>query len=98
MPLEPPRLRIDPCDVDAVLALERELDVGHVLARVLVRRGFAEPAAARAWLAAEERHEPSQFAGIEDACDLILMHVEASDRVTIDGDYDGGGGGPAARV
>jgi len=71
-----------------VLALQRELEIGHVLAQVLVRRGLGEPAAARAWLAAEERHEPSQFAGIEDACDLILMHVEAGDRVTIHGDYD----------
>ena len=88
MPPEPPRLRIDPCDVDAVRALERELGVGHVLAQVLVRRGFAEPVAARAWLAADERHEPSQFAGIEDACDLILLHVEAGDRITIHGDYD----------
>ena len=88
MPPEPPRLRIDPCDVDAVLALERELGVGHVLAQVLVRRGFGDPGAARAWLAAEERHEPSQFAGIDDACDLILMHVESGERITIHGDYD----------
>ncbi|MEY2443344.1 MAG: single-stranded-DNA-specific exonuclease, partial [bacterium] len=88
MPLEPPRLRIDPCDVDAVLALQRELGVGHVLAQVLVRRGFGEPAAARDWLAAGERHEPSAFAGIDDACDLILMHVETGDRITIHGDYD----------
>ena len=88
MPPEPPRLRIDPCDVDAVRALERELGVGHVLAQVLVRRGFADPAAARAWLAAEERHQPAQFTGIDDGCDLILMHVEAGDRITIHGDYD----------
>jgi single-stranded-DNA-specific exonuclease len=84
----PKRLTIDPCDVCAVLGLERELGVGHVLAQVLVRRGFADPAAARPWLAAAERHEPSEFAGIEDACDLVLMHVEAGDRITIHGDYD----------
>lgn len=72
----------------AVLELERELGVSHVLAQVLVRRGFADPSAARAWLAAQERHEPSQFAGIGDACDLILRHVEARDRITIHGDYD----------
>src|ERR1044072_2471343 len=84
----PPRLRLDPGDVDAVVALQRELGVGHVLAQVLVRRGFGDTAAARAWLAADERHEPSRFAGIEDACDLILMHVEVGDRITIHGDYD----------
>ncbi len=88
MPTLPARLKIDPCDIAAVLALERELGVSHVLAQVLVRRGFADPAAARAWMAAEERHEPSQFQGIDDACDLILMHVGAADRITIHGDYD----------
>ncbi len=85
---EPPRLQIDPCDIAAVFALERELGVSHVLAQVLVRRGFGDPAAARAWMAADERHEPSLFAGVEDACELVLMHVEASDRITIHGDYD----------
>jgi single-stranded-DNA-specific exonuclease len=88
VPAPPARLKIEPCDVAAVLALERELGVSHVLAQVLVRRGFADPEAARAWLAAGERHEPSQFQGIDDACDLILMHVEARDRITIHGDYD----------
>ena len=84
----PARLRIDPCDLTEVLALERELGVSHALAQVLVRRGFADPVAARAWLAAAERHEPSEFDGIDDACDLILIHVEARTPITIHGDYD----------
>jgi len=84
----PARLKIDPCEVAAVLALERELGISHVLAQVLVRRGLADPVTACAWMAADERHEPSQFEGIEDACDLILLHVEAGDRITIHGDYD----------
>jgi single-stranded-DNA-specific exonuclease len=88
VPAQPACLRIEPCDIAAVLALERELGVSHVLAQVLVRRGFGDPGDARAWLAAEERHEPSQFHGIDDACDLILMHVESGDRITIHGDYD----------
>ncbi|MEA2190689.1 MAG: single-stranded-DNA-specific exonuclease, partial [Solirubrobacteraceae bacterium] len=88
MPTEPARLQIEPCDVADVLALERDLGVSHVLAQVLVRRGFGDPVHARAWLEAGERHEPSLFQGIDDACDLILMHVEAADRITIHGDYD----------
>ncbi len=88
MPAAPPRLQIAPCDLSAAFALERELGVSHPVAQVLVRRGMADPDAARAWLAAGERHEPSRFADIEDACDLILMHVEAGDRITIHGDYD----------
>ncbi|MDX6721161.1 MAG: single-stranded-DNA-specific exonuclease [Solirubrobacteraceae bacterium] len=86
---EPARLQIDPCDVAAVLALERELGVSHVLAQVLVRRGFADAGAARAWLAAGERHEPSQFAGIDEACALVLRHAAGgASRITIHGDYD----------
>jgi single-stranded-DNA-specific exonuclease len=88
VPATPACLRIDPCAVASVLALERELGVSHVLAQVLVRRGFADPAAARAWLAAGERHEPAQFAGIEDACALVLRHIAERAQITIHGDYD----------
>ena len=48
------------------------------LAQVLVRRGLAEPARARAFLAAEEEHPPSAFAGIELAVEPILRHVRAA--------------------
>ncbi|HTN24338.1 MAG TPA: single-stranded-DNA-specific exonuclease RecJ [Solirubrobacteraceae bacterium] len=85
---EPARLRIDPCDVSAVLGLERALGVSHALGQVLVRRGFADPADARAWLAADERHDPAAFAGIADACALVLRHVEEGTQITIHGDYD----------
>jgi single-stranded-DNA-specific exonuclease len=85
---EPARLQIDPCDIDAVLALERALGVSHALGQVLVRRGLADPERARAWLAADERHEPSRFQGIDEACALVLGHVERRTRITIHGDYD----------
>jgi single-stranded-DNA-specific exonuclease len=87
-PHAPARLQIDPYDVAAVLGLERELGVSHALAQVLVRRGLADVADARAWLAADERHDPSAFAGIGDACALVLRHVAAGTRITIHGDYD----------
>jgi single-stranded-DNA-specific exonuclease len=87
-PHGPARLQIDRCDMASVLALERELGVSHALGQVLVRRGLADAADARAWLAAEERHDPSAFAGIGDACALVLRHVERRTRITIHGDYD----------
>ncbi|HVL31171.1 MAG TPA: DHH family phosphoesterase, partial [Solirubrobacteraceae bacterium] len=87
-PHAPARLQIAPCDTAAVLRLERELGVGHPMAQVLVRRGLGQPADARAWLAGDERHEPSAFAGIGDACALVLRHAEAGSRVTVHGDYD----------
>ncbi len=88
MPPEPARLQIAPCDIDAVFALERALGVSHALAQVLVRRGLDEVGAARAWLAADERHDPSGFAGIDVATALVLDHVQARRRITIHGDYD----------
>ena len=74
--------------MDAVFALERELSVSHALAQVLVRRGLPDPAGARAWLAAAERHEPDAFAGIGAATALVLTHVDNGSRITIHGDYD----------
>jgi len=83
-----PRLELAPYDVDAALALERELRVSPTLAQVLVRRGHATPAAARAFLAADERHDPSAFAGIERAVELIRTHAARGSRITVHGDYD----------
>ncbi|MDP9400322.1 MAG: single-stranded-DNA-specific exonuclease RecJ, partial [Actinomycetota bacterium] len=83
-----PRAVIDPFDVAAALALERELGVSAPLAQTLVRRGLAEPAAARAWLLAEDAHPPEAMAGLTAACAVILGHVGARHRITVHGDYD----------
>jgi single-stranded-DNA-specific exonuclease len=75
-------------DFGAALRLREELGVSHVLAQVLVRRGFGEPEAARALLEPRERHDPSGFEGIENAVALIERHVQAGSRITVHGDYD----------
>jgi single-stranded-DNA-specific exonuclease len=74
--------------VGAVELLERELGVSGPLAQILVRRGLAEPARARAFLAAEEEHSPLELAGIERAIEPILRYVASGARITIHGDYD----------
>src|ERR1700729_4111675 len=81
-------LEIASYDLDAALALERELGVSHVLSQVLVRRGLQERAAAREFIAAAVSHDPAGFAGIEHALGLIRAHITAGDRITIHGDYD----------
>ena len=86
--LPAPRLEIASCDVDATRRLEHELGVSGVLAQVLVRRGFTDPAAAQAWLAAEDRHDLSSFAGLADASALVRRHIAAGARITVHGDYD----------
>ena len=81
-------LNIPPAPIATVRALERRLGVSFALAQVLVRRGLGEEEAARTWLAAQERHDPSAFAGIDAAVDLVLSHVRGATRVTVHGDYD----------
>jgi single-stranded-DNA-specific exonuclease len=82
------RFQIAPCDDLQVARLRRELGVSGALAQILVRRGFAEPEQARRFLAADERHPPSAFVGIEAAIAAILAHVRAHGRITVHGDYD----------
>ncbi|HTB49836.1 MAG TPA: single-stranded-DNA-specific exonuclease RecJ [Solirubrobacteraceae bacterium] len=76
------------CDPASVACLRDELGVSDVLAQVLVRRGYADPRRARAFLAADEDHELDRFPGLGDAAELILAAVHARRRITIHGDYD----------
>jgi single-stranded-DNA-specific exonuclease len=82
------RFEIPACPAGEVGRLERELGVSGPVAQVLVRRGFAEPAGARAFLEASDEHPPSAFAGIEAAVESILTHVDSRELITIHGDYD----------
>ena len=81
-------MQIAPASVPDTLRLARELGVSHAVAQVLVRRGFGDPDAARAFLAGDERHDPSAFAGIERAVALVGAHLDAGSRITVHGDYD----------
>jgi single-stranded-DNA-specific exonuclease len=83
-----PRLAIAPCDPGAVESLRTALCCSRTFAQVLVRRGLADPDAARAFLAAEEAHDPRAFAGMDAAVALILRHARAGSRITVHGDYD----------
>jgi single-stranded-DNA-specific exonuclease len=83
-----PELALARYELAAALALERELGIGHVLSQVLVRRGLGDPAAARAFLAADERHDPRAFTGIDAALEAIRGAIAAGRRITVHGDYD----------
>jgi single-stranded-DNA-specific exonuclease len=83
-----PRFEIGACPSAEVERLQRELGLSGPIAQVLVRRGFAEPDRARAFLAAEDEHPPTAFTGIADALTPILEAVEKGERITIHGDYD----------
>jgi single-stranded-DNA-specific exonuclease len=82
------RLEVAPYDYAAAERLCAELGVSHVTAQVLVRRGFADPAAARSFLAADVRHPLDAFGGLRDGAARILDHVARGSRITVHGDYD----------
>ena len=82
------RLEIAPCPTAATRALRRELGVSPALAQVLARRGLGDVAAARAWLAADEAHDPLAWDGMAEAVTVVLGHVRAGTRITVHGDYD----------
>jgi len=86
--VQTPRFEIADCPTADVVRLQRELGVSGALAQVLVRRGLAEPARARAFLAADEQHPPSAFARIERAVATIGEHISQRRRITVHGDYD----------
>jgi single-stranded-DNA-specific exonuclease len=82
---------IPDCPSADVELLERELGMSAAMAQVLVRRGLGEPEQARAFIAADERHEPSAFEGVGEAVELILSHCARGERITVHGDYDADG-------
>ena len=86
----PPEVQLDvaPYDYAAARLLAAELGVSHVVAQVLVRRGFGAPAEARAFLAAEAQHPLDAFGGLRDGAARILGHVARGSRITVHGDYD----------
>jgi single-stranded-DNA-specific exonuclease len=83
---------IEPCDRNAVAALARELGVSATTASVLVRRGYAEPARARAFLqGAIPAHDPLALGDMAAACEVIRAAVAARKRICVHGDYDADG-------
>ena len=82
------RLKVTPYAFAAAAQLASELGCSHVVAQVLVRRGLGEPEAARAFLAAGERHSLGAWPGLAATAWRILEHVERGSRITIHGDYD----------
>ncbi len=82
---------IQPCLQSEVRTLQAALGCSGALAQILVRRGLADPEAARRFLAADEAHDPDRLGGLAAATELILRHVAAGTRITVHGDYDADG-------
>jgi single-stranded-DNA-specific exonuclease len=80
---------IRPCDPRQAAALAGELELSETTASVLVRRGYAEPADAAAFLAGEAPgHDPFLLGDMREACDRIHAAAAAGTRICVHGDYD----------
>jgi single-stranded-DNA-specific exonuclease len=77
------------CSVDEACALAQALGVSEITAGVLVRRGYADPAHAAAFLAGElPPHDPFLLGNMREAVDRIRLAIERGERLCVHGDYD----------
>jgi single-stranded-DNA-specific exonuclease len=77
------------CPPRAAAALAGELGIAELTASVLVRRGYADAAAARVFLAGElPPHDPFRLGDMRAACERIRAAIAAGERICVHGDYD----------
>lgn len=86
--MQPWRIEIPDCAPEQVRALREALGISDALGQVLVRRGLADPAQARAFVNCEERHPASAFEGVGESVELIARRIARGGRITVHGDYD----------
>ena len=78
-----------PCPHEVQAGLASALGVSELTAGVLVRRGYDDPAAARAFLAGERPpHDPFLLGDMALACERIRAAIAGGRRICVHGDYD----------
>jgi single-stranded-DNA-specific exonuclease len=83
------RWTIPDCDAAQARTLARELTISETTARVLVRRGLADPSGARAFIeGAAPGHDPYLLGDMAAASEVIRGAVAAGRRICVHGDYD----------
>ncbi|HMM49053.1 MAG TPA: single-stranded-DNA-specific exonuclease RecJ [Miltoncostaeaceae bacterium] len=87
--VDPPLWRARRVEFDVVAALEQALDVPEPLAWALVRRGLADPDAARRFLeVTDPLREPDDTPGITAAARRLRQAIERGEATVVHGDYD----------
>jgi single-stranded-DNA-specific exonuclease len=84
----PTRWSCEPYDVTVAERLAAGLGVSRPVGAILARRGFESVEDARAFLEADERHDPLALPGVAAASELIVSHVRRGSRIAVFGDYD----------
>jgi single-stranded-DNA-specific exonuclease len=78
-----------PCPHGVQAELARSLGIGELTAGILVRRGYTDPAEARAFLDGELRpHDPFLLGEMRVACERIRAAVSDGRTICVHGDYD----------
>jgi single-stranded-DNA-specific exonuclease len=80
--------RLEPYAYADARRLAAALGVSDPVAVALVRRGYRDVDAARAFLDASERHDPFEFDRMGEVVERLRAAIEAGRRVTVHGDYD----------
>jgi len=77
-------------DEARVERISRELRLPPALSRLLVVRGFGEPAAVREFLRPHpgQIHPPLLMAGMADAVERIVRAIRGNETILVHGDYD----------
>lgn len=88
MPQVASAFAVEPYSYREARALADELGLSEPVAVTLVRRGYRTPAQARAFLAADESHAPTDFDGMELIVERIRAAIAADRRITVHGDFD----------
>jgi single-stranded-DNA-specific exonuclease len=77
-----------PYSYEEAQALSAELGLSEPVAIALVRRGYRTPEEARTFLAADEWHEPGEFAAMGPIVEQVLAAIAGGRRITVHGDFD----------
>jgi single-stranded-DNA-specific exonuclease len=80
--------RADPYSYAEARELAEQLDLSEPVAITLVRRGYRTPEQARAFLEADESHDPGEFQSMAVVAARIRAAIAAGERITVHGDFD----------
>ncbi len=78
----------EPYSYEEAQELSAELGLSDPVAIALVRRGYRTPEEARAFLEADESHDPDEFRSMATVVERVLAAIRAGRRVTVHGDFD----------
>ena len=79
---------LEPYSYAEARSLTEALDLPEPVAVTLVRRGYRTVAEARAFLEADETHDPFEFEQMSEIVELIREMIAAGRTITVHGDYD----------